>query len=171
MADAYFYTGVIYNETGDYLSALEYMLKAVGFEKDNTEYWYYIADTYHKAGEYEDAAEAYQKVLSIEPENTDAWLDLTDTYLISAPIEKVLETLKKGILADVFDSFRLYARLFVIEYQHGLIREAADTLLSGLKVDTWNFYNELIQFPAILDNPVVTEIIKAYTKTDELPPF
>ena len=66
---AFLYLGLIYDNSREYDSAIDYFRRALNSDPDYASAWYYLAYTYHKLdGDNDRATEAYDKLKKLDPE-------------------------------------------------------------------------------------------------------
>ncbi len=94
---AYAILGFIKLKSGDVVSAIENMEKAVFYTPTSRSAWYNLGSTYRKTKQYEKAEDALLKAIALEPSYAKSYTTLGQTYTALNKLDKAEDNLKTSI--------------------------------------------------------------------------
>lgn len=109
-AEAYYYLGVCYKETGA-TEAVDAFKKAIEIDPNYVEAYYQLGITYNQLNMKTEAIEAFKKVLEFNPDHEDALLNLGIAYCLDNNFRSASPVLKRSV--EIFPDKRTYYYLGV----------------------------------------------------------
>ena len=99
-ANSYFEKGGESIQKKDYISAIDYLEKAISLKPDYAEAYKNIGYVYNELGEYQKAIENLEKAISLKPDYAEAYCELAVCYKNLGNIEKANEYYEKACSLD-----------------------------------------------------------------------
>lgn len=121
---AYFVTGLVYRENGEYIKALVEVEKAVHYDPNYANAHVLYATLLYYAGSPQEGLERIQKAIKLNPHHPHNYtFHLGQAYYVLGQYEKAVITLEKGIKA-IPTSERLHVWLAAAYAQNGEMKKA-----------------------------------------------
>jgi tetratricopeptide (TPR) repeat protein len=110
------------------------MLKAIEFEKDNSDYWFNLALAYEKSNLLQKSIRCYLQTISLDPKDREAWENLAGIYLSQHKYSEALHVLIRAEDENPGDARINYliAACFYLKKDN---KNASVFLLKGLVTD------------------------------------
>jgi Tfp pilus assembly protein PilF len=139
-AQIYFNAGTQSLMTRDYTEALNNLLKANEFEKNNAEIMNNLGMAYYFKGDHTLALKCLNRTLELNPANSDARTNIASIYLEEGRLNEA-ETLYKEVLKDLsYDKqARTYYNLGVLEFEKRNNPEQAETYFKASIKETEDY--------------------------------
>lgn len=121
---AYFVTGLVYRENGEYIKALVEVEKAVHYDPNYANAQVLYATLLYYAGSPQEGLERIQKAIKLNPHHPHNYtFHLGQAYYVLGQYENAIKTLKEGI-KSIPTSERLHVWLAAAYAQNGQMKEA-----------------------------------------------
>ena len=131
-AEAYYYLGICYKETGA-TNAIDAFKKAIEIRPDYVEAYYKLGVTYNQLNMKKEAIEAFKNALEINPDHEDALLNLGIAYCIDKNFKSATSVLKRSV--EIFPNKKAYYFLGVSYAGQTLHDKAIYAFKQAVKID------------------------------------
>ena len=132
-AEAYYYLGVCYKETGA-TDAVDAFKKAIEINPDYVEAYYQLGVTYNRLNMKKEAIEAFKKALEINPDHEDALLNLGIAYCVDKNFGSAARVLKRSV--EIYPNEKAYYYLGVSYAGQTLHDRAIYAFKQAIEIDT-----------------------------------
>lgn len=131
-AEAYYYLGVCYKETGA-TEAVDAFKKAIEINPNYIKAYYQLGITYNQLNMKAEAIGAFKKVLEINPDHEDALLNLGIAYCLDNNYRSATSVLKRSV--EIFPSKKTYYYLGVSYAGQTLHDKAIYAFKQAIEID------------------------------------
>ncbi len=123
LAEAYTNRGIAYNNTGDYVRAIEDLNKAIGLSPDLAEAYYNRGNAYYERREFAQSIKDYSKAIELKPQLAEAYYNRGEAWLHLEEWEKAESDLAdaKSMGINIITAFDyLYESVADFEQSNGV---------------------------------------------------